>query len=146
MKWITRKNIKVDRVACPWLICRFVDPRAEFLFVNEDQLVAAARAEHAIPFDAPRNPEVKLNHRGDMCSFEAIIADYDLKAPGLQRLALIVRAADVKGQEFVAAEGMGLRAIAEGFAAMQLSDEERLARGFPIYDALYEYALHLGEG
>jgi hypothetical protein len=146
MKWITRKNIKVDRVACPWLICRFVDPRAEFLFVNEDQLVEAARAEHAIPFDAPRNPEVKLNHRGDMCSFEAIIADYDLKAPGLQRLALIVRAADVKGQEFVAAEGMGLRAIAEGFAAMQLSDEERLARGFPIYDALYEYALHLGEG
>jgi len=89
---------------------------------------------------------VKLNHRGNMCSFEAIIADYDLKAPGLQRLALIVRAADVKGQEFVAAEGMGLRAIAEGFAAMQLSDEERLARGFPIYDALYEYALHLGEG
>jgi len=143
MKWITRKNIKVDRVACPWLIRRFVDPEAEFLFVNEDELLDAALIQQAIPFDAPRIPEVKLNHRGDKCSFEAIIDDYGLKSPGLVRLALIVRSADVKGQESVAAEGIGLRAIAEGFAAMQLSDEERLARGFPIYDALYEYARHL---
>jgi hypothetical protein len=78
-----------------------------------------------------------------MCSFEAVIADYDLKAPGLTRLALIVRAADVKGQESVAPEGLGLRAIAKGFAALQLSDEERLSHGFPIYDALYEYARRL---
>lgn len=140
MKWITRKNIKVDRVACPWLIKHFIDPDAQFLFVEEDQLLSAAKAEQAIPFDAPRIPGVKLNHRGDMCSFEAIIADFNLYAPGLERLALIVRSADVKGQEAVAAEGLGLRAIAEGFVAMQLSDEERLARGFPIYDALYEYA------
>src|SRR6516225_8129614 len=146
MKWITRKNIKVDRVACPWLIRRFVDPEAEFLFVDEDQLLNAAQAEKATPFDAPKISAVKLNHRGNQCSFEAIISDYKLTAPGLARLALIVRAADVKGQESVAAEGLGLRAIAEGFAAMQLSDEERLAHGFPIYDALYEYALHLGEG
>ena len=82
----------------------------------------------------------QLNHRGDKCSFEAIVDDYNLNATGLARLALIVRAADVKGQEAVAAEGLGLRAIAEGFAAMQLSDEERLAHGFPVYDALYEYA------
>lgn len=143
MKWITRKNVKVDRVACPWLIRRFVDPAAEFLFVDEKELLQVAQTERAIPFDAPKIPEVKLNHRGDMCSFEAVIADYALKDPGLARLALIVRAADVKGQESVAAEGVGLRAIAEGFAAMQLSDEERLARGFPIYDALYEYARRL---
>ena len=143
MKWVTRKNIKVDRVACPWLIRRFIDPEAEFLFVNEDKLLQAARAEQAIPFDAPKIPEVKLNHRGNMCSFEAIIADYKLNAPGLGRLALIVRAADIKGQESAAAEGLGLRAIAEGFAAMGLSDEERLTRGFPIYDALYEYARSL---
>ena len=143
MKWITRKNVKVDRVACPWLIRRFVDPDAEFLFVDEKELLQVAQAERAIPFDAPKIPEVKLNHRGDMCSFEAVIADYALKDAGLARLALIVRAADVKGQESVAAEGVGLRAIAEGFAAMQLSDEERLARGFPIYDALYEYARRL---
>jgi hypothetical protein len=144
MKWITRKNIKVDRVACPWLIRHFVDPEAEFLFVDESQLLESAHAEQAIPFDAPKLDEVKLNHRGEMCSFEAIITDYNLKAPGLARLALIVRAADVKGQEAVAPEGSGLRAIAEGFAAMQLSDEERLVRGFPIYDALYEYARRSG--
>jgi hypothetical protein len=123
MKWITRKNIKVDRVACPWLIRRFVDPHAEFLFVEEDQLLQTATAEQAIPFDAPRTPEVKLNHRGNRCSFEAIVDDYHLKAPGLARLALIVRAADLKGQEAVAAEGLGLRAIAEGFAALKLSDK-----------------------
>ena len=140
MKWITRKNVKVDRVACPWLIRRFVDPGAEFLFVEEEKLLETAHAEQAIPFDAPRIPEVKLNHRASQCSFEAIIADYNLADPGLTRLALIVRSADVKGQESVAPEGVGLRAIAEGFAVMQLSDEERLARGFPIYDALYEYA------
>ena len=139
MKWITRRNIKVDRVACPWLIRRFVDPDAEFLFVAEEKLLATAAAQGAIPFDAPKIPKVKLNHRGDMCSFEAIIADYSLQDPGLARLALIVRAADVRGQEAIAPEGLGLRAIAEGFATMQLSDEERLARGFPIYDALYEY-------
>jgi len=140
MKWITRKNIKVDRIACPWLIRRFIDPGAEFLFVEEDELLRAAATEQATPYDAPRISEVKLNHRGERCSFEAIIDDFSLSAPGLSRLALIVRAADVKGQEGVAAEGLGLRAIAEGFAAMKLSDEERLAHGFPIYDALYEYA------
>src|SRR5574340_651932 len=140
MKWITRKNIKVDRVACPWLILRFVDPQAEFLFVEEGELLPAAAREQATPFDAPRLPQVALNHRGERCSFEAIIEDYQLNAPGLARLALIVRAADVKGQEHVAAEGPGLRAIAEGFAAAGLSDAERLARQFPVYDALYEYA------
>lgn len=140
MKWITRSNVKVDRVACPWLIRKFVDPAAEFLFVPESELLARAKQAGAIPFDAPRLPEVKLNHRGEHCSFEAIIEDYDLKIAGLARLALIVRAADVKGQEHVAAEGLGLRAIAEGFSALRLTDEEKLARGFPIYDALYEYS------
>ena len=140
MKWITRSNVKVDRVACPWLIKRFIDPAAEFLFVPEDQLLEAARRHNATPFDAPRLPEVRLNHRGDRCTFEALIEDYRPAAPGIQRLGLIVRAADVKGQEHVAAEGAGLRALAEGFASMGISDEERLARQFPVYDALYEYA------
>ena len=140
MKWITRENIKVDRVACPWLIRRFIDPQAEFLFVEESQLLETAARESATPFDAPRLPEVKLNHRGVRCSFEAIIEDYHLQAPGLERLALIVRAADIKSQEHIAAEGVGLRAIAQGFAAIGLSDEERLERQFPVYDALYEYA------
>ena len=139
MKWITRKNIKVDRVACPWLIKRFVDPQAEFLFVEENDLLAQAQTHGAIPFDAPKIEAVKLNHRGSHCSFEAILEDYALADPALQRLALIVRAADVKGQENVAPEGIGLRSIAQGFAALGLSDEERLDRQFPVYDALYAY-------
>ena len=140
MKWITRANVKVDRVACPWLIKRFVDHDAEFLFVPEDKLLETARREKATPFDASRLPEVKLNHRGDRCTFEAILEDYQLTDPALQRLGLIVRAADVKGQEHVAPEGIGLRALAQGFAQMGISDKERLARQFSVYDALYEYA------
>ncbi len=139
MEWVTRKNIKVDRVACPWLIQRFIDPQARFLFVTEGELLERAKSG-PIPFDAPNLPQVKLNHRGNRCSFEAIMEDFKLDAPGLDRLALIVRAADVKGQEHVAAEGQGLRAIAEGFAALGLSDEDRLKYGFRIYDALLEYA------
>jgi hypothetical protein len=139
MKWITRKDVKVDRVACPWLIKRFVDPQAEFLFVEEKDLVEQAKLHEAVPFDAPRIEAVKLNHRGSRCSFEAILEDFKVSDPALQRLALIVRAADVKGQESVAAEGIGLRSIAQGFAAMGISDEERLARQFPVYDALYAY-------
>jgi hypothetical protein len=140
MKWITRSNVKVDRVACPWLIRRFVDPQAEFLFVPEDRLLDTAHAEDATPFDATRLPQVRLNHRGERCTFEAILEDYQLTDPALHVLGRIVRAADVKGQEGAAPEGLGLRALAEGFSQMGISDEERLARQFPVYDALYEYA------
>ena len=139
MKWITRKDIKVDRVACPWLIRRFIDADAEFLFVEEAQLLDVAAREGAIPFDAPRLSTVKLNHRGDRCTFEAIIEDYKLNERGLSSLALIVRAADIKGQEHVAPEGLGLRAIAEGFRVMDLSDEDRLANQIPVYDALFAF-------
>ena len=98
-----------------------------------------AKQQGAIPFDAPKIEAIKLNDRGPRCTFEAIIEDYAISDPALQKLALIVRAADVKGQENVAAEGVGLRSIAQGFAAIGLSDEDRLARQFPIYDALYAY-------
>lgn len=140
MKWITRENVKVDRVACPWLIRRFVDPEAEFLFVPEHELLKAAEQHKAIPYDAPRISQIKLNHRGERCTFEAIIEDYHLHDEALARLALIVRAADVKGQEHVAPEGVGLRALAEGFAGLGLSDQERLACQFPVYDALYRFS------
>jgi hypothetical protein len=143
MKWITRKNVKVDRVACPWLIRRFIDPVAEFLFVDEADLLSIAASENATPFDAPRLSMVKLNHRGERCTFEALIEDYDVRESGLDRLALIVRAADIKGQEHVASEGLGLRAIAEGFAAMGLPDAERIDKQAPVYDALLEYCQHL---
>lgn len=139
MKWITRSNVKVNRVACPWLIRRFIDPQAEFLFVPEEELLEAAQHEGATPFDANRFPGVKLNHRGDRSTFEAILEDYKLTEPALHRLALIVRGADVKGQEHVSPESLGLRAIAHGFALSGVSDEERLEREFPIYDALHEY-------
>jgi len=140
MKWITRKDIKVDRVASPWLIKRFVDPEAEFLFVEEKNLIEQARLQDATPFDAPKIDAIKLNHRGRRCTFEAIIEDYSISDVAVRRLALIVRAADIKGQEGVAPEGIGLRSIAQGFAAMGLSDEDRLARQFPVYDALYAFA------
>lgn len=139
MKWITRADAKVDRVACPWLIARFVDPTAEFLFVPEEKLLETAEREKAIPFDASRLAEVKLNHRGERCTFEAILEDYELSDPALPELGVIVRAADVKGQEAAALEGTGLRAIAQGFALLGISDEERLRRQFPVYDALYTY-------
>jgi len=138
-KWITRRDAKVDRVACPWLIRRFVDPEAEFIFVAEDELLSTAARLNAIPFDAPRLAEVKLNHRGPGCTFDALIEDYKLTDPVLQRLALIVRGADIKGQEHISVESLGLRAIALGFALTGISDAERLASEFPIYDALYEY-------
>jgi hypothetical protein len=145
MKWITRQDVKVDRVACPWLIKRFIDPKAEFLFVEEKDLVEKANLLGAIPFDAPKIESIKLNHRGPRCTFEAIIEDYAVSDPALARLALIVRAADIKGQESVAAEGIGLRSIAQGFAAMGLSDEDRLARQFPVYDALYAHLQRQGK-
>jgi hypothetical protein len=139
VRWITRENVKIDRVACPWLIKRFVDPDAEFRFVPEVALLSAARDERATPFDAPRLSDVALNHRGDRCTFEAILEDFGLTDPALQRLGLIVRAADVKGQEHVAPEGSVLRAIADGFASLGVSDDERLRLQFPVYDALLGY-------
>ena len=139
MKWITRKDVKVDRVACPWLIKRFVDPQAEFLFVEEKDLLDESKRQGATPFDARKIEAIKLNHRGPRCTFEAIIEDFAITDSAVQRLGLIVRAADVKGQEDAAAEGVGLRSIAQGFAAMGLPDQERLARQFPVYDALYAY-------
>lgn len=139
MKWITRRNVKVDRVACPWLIKRFVDPKAEFIFVPEDEVLSTAARLNAIPFDAPKLSAVKLNHRGQRCTFEAFLEDYRLTDPALHRLALIIRGADIEGQEDVSTESFGLRAIAHGFALTGISDEERLAHEFPIYDALYQY-------
>jgi len=138
-RWITRSNVKVDRVACPWLIRRFIDSKAEFFFVPEEQLLEMAHQIGATAFDANRFPEVKLNHRAERCTFEAILEDYKIADPALQRLAFIVRGADVSGQEQIAAESLGLRAIAHGFALICAQDKERLIHQFPVYDALYEY-------
>jgi len=121
MKWITRKNVKVDRVACPWLIRRFVDPQAGFLFVEERYLEDESKRLDATPFDAPKIEGIKLNHRGPRCTFEAIIEDHAISDPAIHQLGLIVRAADVNGQEVLRPKEsgcVGLRPIAQGFAAI----------------------------
>jgi hypothetical protein len=139
MKWITREHVKVDRVACPWLIRRFIDEDAEFLFAPENEVLKIADREEAVPFDMPRNPELKFTHHGGLCTFEVLIREFDLKEPGLPHLAKIVHAADLAGEEHKAPEAAGLRAIAEGFHALKLTDKERLAYGYPIYEALYAW-------
>lgn len=137
MKWVTRERPKVDRVACPWLIERFVDPSAEFLYVPADQVLAVAAREGAIPFDVPG---VELGHHGDECSFDAIVRKYGLaeRDPALARLALIVRGADTAAKELTP-ESRGLEAIAAGFRLVYADDHELLARELPVYDALYAY-------
>jgi len=135
MKWITRARPKVDRVACPWLIKRFVDPQAEFLYVPPDAVLETARREGAIPFDAPN---VELGHNGPECSFDAIIKKYNLADRALQRLALIVRGADTSAKQLTP-ESAGLEAIAEGFRLVYSDDHELLERELSVYDALYAY-------
>jgi hypothetical protein len=138
MKWITRENAKVDRVACPWLIRRFIDKNAEFIFAPKDDVMRRAASEEAIPYDMPG---VKFGHTEGNCSFENLVAHHGLeKDPGLRRLSLIVHAADVPADEGVAPEGAGLRAIAEGFALVHgAADHKKLDLEFPLYDALYAW-------
>ncbi len=136
MKWITRSHVHVDRVACPWLITRFVDNEAEFLFVPKSRIDQVVAAIGAIPFDAPG---VELGHRDGRCSFESIILKYDLKDPGLLRLAQIVHAADVAEDIDKDPIARGLEAIASGYSLRYPKDEENLARQFEVYDALYAW-------
>ena len=135
MKWVTRARPKVDRVACPWLIKRFVDPHAEFLYVPPDQVMEVAKREDAIPFDVAN---VELGHNGPECSFDAIIKKYQLTDRALQRLALIVRGADTSAKDLTP-ESRGLDAIAEGFRLVYRDDHELLERESSVYDALYAY-------
>jgi hypothetical protein len=136
MKWITRSHVHVDRVACPWLISRFVDSEAEFLFVPANQIEKVARDSGAIPFDSPG---VELGHADGRCSFESIIGKYGLKEPGLLRLAQIVHAADVAEDIDKDPVARGLEAIASGFSIRFPDDTENMARQFELYDALYAW-------
>lgn len=135
MKFVTRKHVKVDRVACPWLITRFVDPQAEFLFVEASEVLAVAEREGATAFDVPG---AELGHRGSECSFDAVMKRYSLDAPGLDRLALIVRGADTDAKDLTP-ESRGLEAIADGFRMVGKDDHDILRLEFPVYDALYAY-------
>jgi hypothetical protein len=133
MKWITREKVKVDRVACPWLIKQFVDPEAEFVFVPAVDVARRARELGATPFDVDG---CELGHHGEDVSFNSILKKYGLTDPALTLLGEIVRAADSHPSQPHPA-GEGLRWIAFGFSALGLSDHEILAREFIVYDALY---------
>ena len=137
MKWVTRERPKVDRIACPWLIKRFVDPEAEFLYTPSDQVLAVAEREGATPYDIP---DAELGHHGDECSFDAIIRKYDLgtQDPALAHLALIVRGADTQHGDLTP-ESRGLLAIAQGFSAVYADDHAQLAAELSVYDALYAW-------
>jgi hypothetical protein len=136
MKWITRSHVHVDRVACPWLISRFVDSEAEFLFVPAARIAAVAEESGAVPFDAPG---VRLGHRDGRCSFESILAEYGLSDPALHRLAKIVHAADVDDDVATDPIAAGLEAIATGYSLRFPDDIENLDRQFEVYDALYAW-------
>ena len=137
MKWVTRKNAKVDRVACPWLIRRFVDPEAEFLYVPDEEVLDAAEREGAIPYDVAG---VELGHVDGRCSFESIMLMYGISDPGLERLARIVHGADVASDREIVPEAAGLYALAHGFALLHgEDDEEKIRLETPLYDALYAW-------
>ena len=137
MKWVTRKNANVDRIACPWLIKRFVDSDAEFLYVPAEQVMSVAEREEAIPYDVK---DVELGHVDGRCSFESIIVKYGLKDPALDRLAKIVHGADVAADIDIVPEARGLKAIAHGFALVHGEDDhEKIRLETPMYDALYAW-------
>lgn len=138
MKWITRERVKVDRVACPWLIKKFVDPDAEFVFVPPDRVLSEAERLEAIPYDVQG---VELGHHGQECSFEAILKKYNLtNDPALTLLSKIVNSADTDNTLYHQLEGAGLEAIAEGFRHLGLQDDHAInAAEWIVYDALYAY-------
>jgi hypothetical protein len=140
MKWVTRAGANVDRIACPWLIKKFVDSQAEFFFVPAGMVKEIAKRENAIPFDAP---DIELTHHEENgvehVSFDAIIKKYDLKDPALLELAKIVRGADAKFPHDPPPQSAGLKAAAAGFKLLAQDDNDNIALQFPTYNALYLY-------
>jgi rhodanese-related sulfurtransferase len=134
-RWVTRERPKIDRIACPWLIARFVDPGAEFLYVPPKQVLATATAQDAIPYDVP---DVAFSHAGELCSFDAFIGHYRLADPALAQLATIVRGADTAKLD-LAPQAAGLAAISLGLSRLFADDHEMLKHGMVMYDALYRW-------
>jgi hypothetical protein len=135
MKWVTREHVHVDRTACPWLIKKFVDKQAEFIFVPVERIEEVVRKEDAVPFDTPN---VELGHHGEKCSFDAVIAKYKIKDPAVLELAKIVRSADTDGK--AAPEGAGLSAVMTGLSFVAKNDHEAIENASLVYDALYTYS------
>ena len=139
MKWITRERPKIDRIACPWLITRFIDRDAEFVFAPPAEVKRLASELGAIPFDVEG---VELSHDGPLCSFDALLAKYQLDDPSLQELAVIIRGADTARLD-LAPQAAGLLAISLGLSHNFRDDHEQLRHGFVIYDALYAWSRHV---
>jgi hypothetical protein len=135
MKWVTRERPKIDRIACPWLITRFIDKAPEFLYVSGDRVMKVASETGATPYDVSG---VELGHMGELCSFDAFLKKYQLTDPALQKLAVIVRAADT-GRPELAPEATGLLAVSHGLSHNIRDDHEMLKYGMVIYDALYSW-------
>jgi hypothetical protein len=137
MKWVTRARPKTDRIACPWLIKKFIDPEAQILYVDPERVLEVAEREEAHSFDAP---EARYTHRDGKCTFEVLIDEYGLEGdPALVCLARIVHGADIAGDEDITPQSAGLKAIAEGFSVTVPDDQQLLRIEMPIYDALYEW-------
>lgn len=139
MRWITRSRPKIDRIACPWLIQRFIDHDAEFIFVAADQVMGRAAELGAIPFDVEG---VELSHDGPFCSFDAILKKYGVADPALDEIAVIVRGADTDRLD-LAPQAAGLLAISLGLSRNYADDQEQLAQGIVLYDALYSWAKYV---
>jgi hypothetical protein len=137
MKWVTREHPKTDRIACPWLIRKFIDPAAEIVYVPRDEVLAYAELEGATSFDAPG---AMYTHRDGMCSFETLIAEYKIDDPALGLMARIVHGADVSEDRDITPQSAGLEAIADGFALLEINDQRQLELSLPVYDALYAWA------
>jgi hypothetical protein len=141
MKWVTRERPKIDRIACPWLIARFIDKQPEFLYVPSNRVLAVAAETGAIPYDVP---DVELGHVGPLCSFDAFVAKYALKDSALDQLALIVRGADT-GHPELTPQSPGLLAVSHGLSHCFADDHEMLKHGLVMYDALYAWC-RAGQG
>ena len=136
MKWVTRERPKTDRIACPWLILRFIDPEAEFLYVPAPDVLEVAEREGALSFDAS---DARFTHRDGLCTFEVLLEEYGLDEPALVLRGRIVHGADVADDRGATPQSRGLLAIAEGFFLLELDDHRQLELSLPVYDALYAW-------
>jgi len=136
MKWVTRERPKTDRIACPWLIRRFIDPGAEIVYVPREEVLAFAQSDGARSFDTPG---AEFTHRDGKCTFEILIEEFGIEDPAVLLLARIVHGADISGEVDTTPQSAGLLAIAEGFGDVESDDQKLLAMELPVYDALYEW-------
>jgi hypothetical protein len=137
MKWVTREHPKTDRIACPWLIRKFIDQAAEIVYVPADEVLAYAEREQAISFDAPG---ARYTHRDGLCSFEVLVEDHGIDDAAVGLMAKVVHGADVTDDRDATPESRGLLAIADGFALLGVDDQRQLELELPVYDALYAWA------